>query len=108
MWSFCIIDAVFDTQILNTEVVHNSCSCSIDINSSPWYRVHAASVNACQIAVEVLVLQVVSIVVVVVVSAIAAVAVCMYLCTIRSTNSRSGCGVRYCCVAVCMLFLPGQ
>ena len=46
IWPFCVTDAVFDSQVYNSEAgsgVYNSCSCSIYNNSSPWYRSHAAS-----------------------------------------------------------------
>ena len=77
IWPFCFIDAVFDTQVWNSEVdsiVYNSCSYSTNIDSSPWYRVHAVSISAYPVAVVLPVLY-----------------------AVRSSKIRSRCGVRNCC-----------
>lgn len=31
--------------------MYDGCSCSINIKSSTWYRVHASSINACPVGV---------------------------------------------------------
>ena len=85
IWPFCIIDVVFFRCFWHAGIYFGSSHCTyvvyntnININSSPWYQVHAGSINACPIAVVLPVLSVVAIVVVVVVFAIAVmVAVCM-------------------------------